>query len=232
MSSARTPNAASPRQAWRKFGFWGIALLALSAPAAEAATASRTYFFATREACAASGAFTVQECASAFANARLQLRALAPRFESSSACRMRFRLCSVARIDPQEGEALGYAQDEAIVFTPMALGVEMVASAKGAEAAPTLAIDTPARLFPYAPVARPYEPPRPGLDQPGEFQEKNVMILAADHFEPFSKRKPFDGPMTFTASALGAIVGATHDVSPAETREERRARLKTAPFME
>lgn len=145
---------------------------------------------------------------------------------------MRFRLCTATRMEPQEGEALGYAQDEAIVFTPLALGVEMVASARGAESAPTLAIDTPARLFPYAPVARRYEPPRPGFDQPGEFQEKNLTILAADHFEPFSKRKPFDGPMTFTASALGAIVGATHDVSPAETREQRRARLKTAPFVE
>lgn len=231
MSSARTPNVTSSRQTRRASGFGGVcvALLALSAPGAEAATASRTYFFASREACAASGAFTARECAGAFANAQLQLRALAPRFDSSSACRMRFRLCTAARMDAQEGEALGYAQDEAVVFTPMALGVEMIASTRGAESAPTLAIDTPTRLFPYVPVARPYEPPRPGSDQ---LEEKNVTILAADHFEPFSKRKPFDGPMTFTASALGAIVGATHDVSPTETREQRRARLRTAPFME
>ncbi|MBL1256609.1 DUF1190 domain-containing protein [Methylocystis sp. Sn-Cys] len=234
MSSARTSIAANPRQTWRTYGFKGacVALLALSAPTAEAATIGKTYFFATREACAASGAFTDRECAGAFANAQLQLRALAPRFDSSADCRMRFRLCTASRTGPQAGDALGYAtQDEAVVFTPMALGVEMVASAKGAGAAPTLAVDTPARLFPYAPVSRPYEPLRPGFDPPGGLPE-NAAILAADHFEPFSKRKPFGGPMTFTASALGAIVGATHDAASAETREQRRARLKTAPFVE
>ncbi|WP_442756662.1 DUF1190 domain-containing protein [Methylocystis sp. JAN1] len=211
-----------------------IALFALAgeAGAAPAAAPGKTYFFATREACAASGAFSPRECAAAFANARLQLRDIAPRFASAAECRLKFRLCEIIRPEPQGEDAMAYAPaDDAASYTPMALGVEMVASARGAEAAPTLAIDTRARLFPYFPVSHAYQPRRDDPAQLGAVEE-NPSILSADRFEPFSKRKPVGSVTTFTASALGAIEGATHDSAPAETPEQRRARLKAAPFFE
>ncbi|WP_424363014.1 DUF1190 domain-containing protein [Methylocystis parvus] len=211
-----------------------VGLLALTAEAGAATTAApgRIYFFATREACVASAAFSARECAAAFINARAQLRDRAPRFSSAGECRIKFRMCEAAREEPQSGEAMAYAQEEdAVAYTPMALGVEMVASARGAEAAPTLAVDTRARLFPYFPVSRPYEPHR---DEPAQIGavEENPSILAPGRFEPFSKRKAIGSVTTFTASALGAIEGATHEAGPAETPEQRRARLKAAPFIE
>lgn len=209
-------------------------LLALTGEAGASPTAApgRTYFFATREACVASTAFSARECAAAFANAREQLRDRAPRFASAGECRIKFRLCEVAREEPQPEEAMAYAPDEdAVAYAPMALGVEMVASARGAEAAPTLAVDTRARLFPYFPVSRPYEARR---DEPAQLGavEENPSILAPDRFEPFSKRKAIGSVTTFTASALGAIEGATHEPGPSETPEQRRARLKAAPFIQ
>lgn len=210
-----------------------IALLAATgdAGAARAAGPGKIYFFATREACAASGAFTLRECAAAFQNARLQLRDRAPRFASASECQLKFRLCEAIRAEAREGDAMAYAPDDAApVYTPMALGVEMIGSAKGAEAAPTLAIDMRARIFPYFPVARPYEARRDEPARLGEAQE-NPAILSADRFEPFPKRK-LGSVTTFTASALGAIEGATRDSDAMETPEQRRARLKAAPFVE
>ncbi|RTL89835.1 MAG: hypothetical protein EKK29_02780 [Hyphomicrobiales bacterium] len=56
-------------------------------------------------------------------------------------------------------------------------------------------------------------------------------ILSPDRFVPFSKRKPFTGQMAFAAAALGAIEERAADAST-ETREQRRLRLKSAPFIE
>jgi len=200
------------------------------APAAGAAP-GKTYFFATPEACAVSGAFSPRECAAAFANARLQLRDRAPRFATAAECRLKFRLCEISRAETREDDAMAYAPADAPAFTPLALGVEMIASPRGAEAAPTLAIDTRARLFSYYPVSRPYEARRVET-APFETARETPGILSADRFEPFSKRKPSGSVTTFTASALGAIEGATHDQASAETPEQRRNRLKSAPFVE
>jgi hypothetical protein len=204
--------------------------VAVAPPQAIAATAGKTYFFATRDACAASGAFSSRECAAAFANAKLQLRDRAPRFSTAGECRLRFRLCEMTRADVAEGEAMSYAPPEAAVFTPIALGVEMVASARGAMAAPTLAIETPARLFPYFPISRLYEARVSEVPRSGTVEE-NAAIPAADRFEPFSKRKPVEAASSFTASAFSAIEDSTRAAS-SETPEERRARLKNAPFVE
>ncbi|MEK8092481.1 hypothetical protein WOC76_08080 [Methylocystis sp. IM3] len=56
-------------------------------------------------------------------------------------------------------------------------------------------------------------------------------ILSPDRFVPFSKRKPFTGQTAFAAAALGAIEEGAADAST-ETREQRRLRLKSAPFIE
>lgn len=212
-----------------------ISSLAISVTAgafpARAATPGKTYFFATREACVASGAFGARECVAAFVNARLQLHDRAPRFATASECRLKFHLCEASRAEAQEG-AMAYAEtNDAVIFTPIALGVEMIASARGAEAAPTLAIDTRARLFPYHPVSRPYEARRDEQRRLGSAYE-NPAILSADRFEPFSRRKAIGAVTTFTASALGALQGATHETDLTETPEQRRARLKAAPFIQ
>lgn len=192
---------------------------------AGAATSGKTYFFATREACTASHAFTARECAAAFINAKAQLEDRAPRFESSGDCRLRFRLCEVRWMEPQQDQALAYAETDAVAFMPMALGVELIRTERGVEAAPTLAVDTPTKLFPYFPVSLTYEA-RMSL------QLENSAILSADRFEPFSQRQPFTGATTFIPAALGAIEGAPSGSASYETREERRARLKNAPFVE
>jgi hypothetical protein len=228
MSSDQPLSAVFPRAAPRGGALAVLSVALLLAPLAEAATLGKTYFFATREACAASEVFTALECAGAFANARLQLHDLAPKFASSGACRQRFRLCAETRSEPEDGGAFSDSAEMSVAFMPIALGVEIVATPAGAAAAPTLAADTPAGLFPYFPTSRRYAARRFETAQPKE----NAAILAPDHFEPFSKRKPFDGPLPFTASTLGVIVGSTNDEPPSESAEERRARLKAAPFVQ
>jgi uncharacterized protein YgiB involved in biofilm formation len=210
------------------------ALLAFAgeAAAAPAVVSGKTYFFATREACVSSGAFGARECAAAFANARLQLRDRAPRFASATECRLKFRICEAVFDETQAGDAepIVYAPDGAgVAYTPSALGVEMVAAARGAEAAPTLAIDSRARLFPYYPVSRPYERRR---EEAIGAVAQNPSILSADRFEPFAKRRLIGSVSTFTASTLGAIESAANDSDSPETPDQRRARLKAAPFIQ
>ncbi len=127
---------------------------------------------------------------------------------------------------------MSYAPVEEPSYAPSALGVEIVASPNGVEAAPTLAVETRERLFPYYPVSKVYEPEQEGRSEAargdGERERQNAAILSPDHFEPFSKRKPVAGATTFTASALGAIEAS----SSRETRDERRMRLRNAPFVE
>lgn len=189
-----------------------------------AATAGKAYFFASRQACVASQAFTEQECAAAFANAREQLFDLAPRFSSAGECRLRFQLCEIRGGGPQEEEAMAYAEAEApISYTPVALGVEMSATADGVEAAPTLAVDTPAKLFPRFPVSEIY--------QRREDAERYGAILPADRFQPFPKRQPIDVNQVFRPFALGAVEETRRPASQ-ETPAARRERLKNAPFVE
>jgi uncharacterized protein YgiB involved in biofilm formation len=199
---------------------------------AAAATLGKTYFFATRDACVSSGVFTVRECASAFSNAHAQLRDRAPRFAAGAECRLHFHICQLVPADPGPEDAMSYAPVEEPSYAPSALGVEMVASANGVEAAPTLAVETRERLFAYYPVSKVYEFEQEGRSEAargdGNHERQNAAILSPDHFEPFSKRKPVAGATTFTASALGAIAASSGN----ESRDERRMRLRNAPFVE
>lgn len=204
------------------------AFLLAPSPAAFAATPGKIYFFATRDACVTSGAFAARDCAAAFANARAQMREKAPRFSAATECRLHFHLCEPVQGDAPVEDVLSYAPAEATAFAPMALGVEMIASAKGVEAAPTLAVETASRIFPYYPVSQSYEE-KEGVSLQAKAAQERAAILAPDRFVPFSRRKPFTGEVTFAAAALGAIEGAT--ASDAETREQRRLRLKSAPFV-
>lgn len=206
----------------------------LPAAGADAATPGKSYFFATRDACVASGVFLQRECDAAFANASAELVDRSPRFATGADCRLRFHLCEMRRVAPEEDRETAAAEEEPGRFVPMALGVEMVATGKGVMAAPVLAVETPASLFPKVAVARAYE----ARDtEPPKKEAANSTILPADHFEPFRKRRPFDGAATFSAYALGALgdtphIEAAQSFASQESPEERRARLKNAPFIE
>jgi hypothetical protein len=192
--------------------------------AAFAATPDKSYFFATREACAA--AFRKRECDAAFANAEAELRDRAPSFDSRSECRLKYHFCEARRIEPLDAE-----ETEAIAYSPLALGVEMVAAARGVVAAPVLAVETPPSLFPRYPVAREYvarmkEPPR------DEALAYNA-ILPADRFAPFPKNSAAGAIASFVPVAPSAADDAPLTVaSQEETPQERRARLRNAPFVE
>lgn len=209
-----------------------LALLS-GAGGAVAATPGKTYFFASRQACAVSGAFSREECVAAFLNASAQLQDRAPHFSSSGECRARFQLCEVRR-EGAAGDALAYAETETIAYTPVALGVEMILTARGVESAPTLAVETSAKLFPKIPVARPYAPQEseaPRVEAPRQGM-KLTAILPADHFEPFPGRQPIDVRAAFRPFALGSLEEASPGSASEETPAQRRARLKSAPFIE
>jgi hypothetical protein len=211
-----------------QFLFW------LASGEAAGAAPDKVYFFATKGACVASGAFAKEECASAFENASAQLRDRSPRFPSGDDCRARFHLCELRR-HAFDGESLADAEPEAVVYSPVALGVEMVVTAQGVEAAPTLAVET--QLFPRFPISRRY-----GEDMPQPAAKplfsSNVAILAADRFQPFPKpgaREVEDfaaEPETTRPPATGAVAEASQASSSEETPAERRARLRNAPLVQ
>lgn len=212
--------------------FVAIVAACLPLSPASAATAGKTYFFATREACVASGAFTRQDCVAAFVNSSAQLRDRAPRFASNGECRERFQLCELRRDLPLDGEASAYAEAESFAYIPLALGVEMVVTARGPEAAPTLAVETSARLFPKCPVSQPYSE-RETETRPAT-PEGRTAILPADRFEPFPKKAPMDARAAFSPFTLGSLQQSEPHGGGAseETPAERRARLRRAPFIE
>ncbi|MCX7898589.1 MAG: DUF1190 domain-containing protein [Methylocystis sp.] len=184
-----------------------------------AAPMGKSYFFATREACRASGVFSRRDCAAAFVNAYAEWRDRAPRFSSGVECRLRFALCEF-----QRGEA-GYM--------PVALGVEMAPTRRGVLAAPTLAVETPERLFPKLPVSRDYDAQRDLAvnDDADARRAENSDILPADRFEPFSKRPHIRASLSFSYASLGAIDDDTPRRAAEETPAQRRARLRAAPFI-
>ncbi|PPD46208.1 MAG: hypothetical protein CTY15_02245 [Methylocystis sp.] len=202
-----------------------------------AATSGKIYFFATREACAASGAFTRAECVAAFINSSALMQDRAPRFSSSSECRQRFQLCELRPAEGERSEAAAYAETDALAYAPVALGVEMILTARGVEAAPTLAVETSAQLFPRLPVSRSYEPEE-ATPPETKLLAGQTTILRADRFEPFPKKKPMDVQAAFSPFAAGGFEpsplreAATHDADAQESLAERRARLRRAPFIE
>lgn len=120
---------------------------------------------------------------------------------------------------------MAYAEaEEPVVYTPVALGVEMAVTMNGVEAAPTLAVETKEKLFPRFPVSQTYER--------REAAERYGAILPADRFQPFPKRKPMDVRQIFRPFALGALDEARGRAASQETPQERRERLKNAPFVE
>ena len=212
---------------WGKFALWATVVMAALHPPerAVATTPDRPYFFASREACVVSGAFRKRDCAAAFANAEAELRDLAPTFATRADCRLKFHYCEARQIRSEGEDA------DSIAYSPLALGVEMTASARGVEAAPVLAVETPPSLFPPHPVSREY------LARARESSEDDALaynaILPAHRFAPFPKNSAAGALAKFATPAPRAEEEPPVDIaSHEETPEERRARLKNAPFVE
>lgn len=203
----------------------GALLALLAADFADAAALGQSHFFATREACRASGAFHKRDCDVAFANAETELRDRAPTFPSRAECRLKFHYCEARRLAGEGEEA------ETVGFSPLALGVEMVAAPRGVEAAPVLAVETPPSLFPHYPISRQYvaRDKAPASDAALAYNA----ILPADRFAPFPRNSAVSAIAKFVPAAPAAEEEVPVNVaSHEETPEERRARLKNAPFVE
>jgi hypothetical protein len=218
--------AASPRRRLKAAIGAVAAICALAgAERAAAATPGKSYFFASRQACAVSGAFRKRDCDAAFANAEAELRDLAPTFSSRAECRLRFLYCETRRIRA-EGDETG-----SIVYSPLALGVEMVAAGSAVAAAPVLAVETPASLFPRYPTSRAYAARARESAVNGTLAYN--AILPADRFAPFPKDSASGALARFVPTAQAVEEEVPLDIaSHEETAQERRARLKNAPFVE
>ena len=191
-----------------------------------AATLGKSYFFASRDACVSSGAFRKKECDAAFANAEVELRDRAPGFASRAECRLKFHYCEARRVEPPSGD-----ENDAVAYSPLALGVEMTLGPRGAEAAPVLAVETPQSLFPRFPVSREYVS-RQREPRQDEALAYNA-ILPADRFGPFPRTSASGALARFVSPAPPAETAAPLDIaSHEETPQERRARLRNAPFVE
>jgi hypothetical protein len=105
-------------------------------------------FFASIDACIASGEFLKKECRAAFYNSELQLRDRSPKFSSMSECRFRFQICEIQTPDlsVQSDEITNTEED--YKYIPVPLGVEITRSNDGLYATSVLAVETPTDLFP------------------------------------------------------------------------------------
>lgn len=105
--------------------------VALLAPALARAQNSNSHFFASRDACRGSGAFSTADCAAAFDRVAVLMRERAPHFADRMECVLRFRSC----------------ERQETYFQPAAIGVEMVKGPRGPVAIPALAVETTASMF-------------------------------------------------------------------------------------
>ncbi len=141
------------------------------------AVAGKSYFFASRHACAISGQFSAQDCASAFERVDILLHERAPKFADKIECLLQFKLC--------DKTAEGYL--------PTALGVEIVRSPKGDVALPMLAVETPRDMLraPDPPPPRgagvgvvAYVAPRPGRVGKAMISPYGALALQATSLAP------------------------------------------------
>jgi hypothetical protein len=184
---------------------------------ATASQGRKTYFFATREACIASGRFQNWECTAAFTIALDQLSNHAPSFSSLDECQFRFRLCSRRQ---SETETL---------YAPQALGIEIDATPNGSIVAPTLAIETPMGMLPPQPVSRTTE-----SQEADRIGSRDVELAPrSDGFEPF-RGGSVVVPRKFILQSdlVGISSTRSQSASTPETTQARRMRIKSAPLIE
>ena len=192
---------------------------------AHASSHEKSLFFATPEACAASGAFRKADCDAAFANALIELRDRAPSFSSRVDCELRFRLCEERR----DGLAETSGDHAQHAYAPLALGIEIAHTDKDAVVVPILAVEAPG-MFPAQPILRAYKP----RESVRREQTSSALDPAppADRFEPFSARPDPNPNKLIETSAFAELADVKSELSTHETARERRMRLRNAPLVE
>lgn len=202
----------------------GFLCAIISAPTC-AFAAAKSFFFATRQACAASGNFNANECENAFANAQAEVLGRAPTFFVKFECQLRFSICARLISTSPENAA-------AVRFGPEMLGVEISGPRNAEVTAPVLAVATPPGLFQSHPISR--IEVTPGRD----LVVHRGQIFPAGHFEPFNSFKVVGGWAPFPSEneiSDQSIASQSHDVADLSDESRaaaRRERLKNAPFVE
>ncbi|MBG0808323.1 DUF1190 domain-containing protein [Methylosinus sp. H3A] len=181
----------------------------LVAPRARAAS---SFLFDSPKACAASGRFSRQSCANAFANSLVELRERIPNFPTRWKCQLKYRLCEK---DSGAEEA----------YRPSLLGVEIVTRGGEPVVTPILAIETPPRAFAAQPISRLVE---------RDFSAGFAPILPAGRFQAKGKG-PEDAPDNSFDTTVDVDEPPLREEAASATRESsaaRRQRLRAAPFVQ
>ncbi len=209
-----------------RYTIFGAGLLCAIISAPTCAFASgKSFFFATKQACAASGDFTATECENAFANAQTEVLGRAPSFSAKFECQLRFSIC-VRRVSTTPENAT------VVRFGPEMLGVEISGLRNAEVASPVLAVATPPGLFQSHPISR--SEVTPGQ----ELVVHRGQILPAGRFEPFNSFKVVGGWAPFPSEneiSDQSVASQSHDVADLSDEGRaaaRRERLKNAPFVE
>lgn len=190
-----------------------------------AAAAGKSFFFATRQACAASGLFDQKQCANAFANALAEMRERAPSFATRIDCHLRFGLCEKREIDAAAPPGVGVRGR----FAPVMLGVEIFDRIGGGVAAPVLAVANPRGLFRERTIRR-LDVARPSA-APGDVGGTKPDPGAAAPSVP--PPPPGDAGRVEADNDSGSRKPSDAETPRrSETPDQRRERLRNAPFIE
>lgn len=192
-----------------------------------AAPAPNAAFFASPGACIASKILSKSECDEAFGAAIREMRSRGLYFASQFECVARFRLCE--RVDgPAE---LGATH----TFRPVLLGIEIARGPRGRFAEPVFAVETPPEFLPPKPAAGVVPRTREGLGaltsapKPPQLSPE----LPIDHFEHVDSWDIKKRWSEFHLDAAGPnSLPADADSRPRETPQQRRERIKNAPYIE
>jgi len=168
----------------RSLFVFGIILLASKGSSAQS-NEEIPKFFASLDACIASGDFSKKECRSAFHNSEIQLKDRSPKFSSMQECRFRFQICELQTIDLSAQSETSENVEEDYNYIPVSLGVEIIRANSGLYATSVLAVETPTDLFPKISLSDGYE--SDVLSNTGA--NAYSAIRPSDYFEPFPSLK-------------------------------------------
>lgn len=220
-----------------------LASILIFTPAAYARSEG-PYFFATLEACIASGRFEKHECKIAFENAKLQISDRIPEYTSIGECRLEFQECDI--IQPSNVESLEFSQtseeEQTQKYLPTLIGVEIVINQSSQMSMPVLSKDNSLKPFVYVSLSEKYSVQSQRLL---ELENKEYGdIRKADSFEPhptFSNMKPSHQFKPIPARYLISLPPNIEQKSNSnnnitisnseETSEERKIRISKAPVV-
>ncbi len=197
-----------------------VAVLCADSRPSRAGPFERSVFFATRAACATSKIFSVRECDNAFDNAVAEMKTRRLGLASRMDCISRFRLC----------ERLGGASEGA--FVPVLLGIEIAKGPGGGVAAPVLAVEMTPGFFPARSIASVYAP---RADTQGNHEDVQARAdQLTDHFELVDAGRIRENWAHFRTGQSAELAVSRDQAAGTrrETPQERRDRLRNAPFVE